>query len=549
MEEQNTVTLKERLQIFAGGTALSAMLGIGSLFFHSFPGEPILLLGPMLISLAEGKPIRDAMLEFRTYLAPQLSKEQFNTIVDKHVENDNSQLDQSATAKFKRILSLFTSDTEQQVVSKPKEEREIPFRKAKNDSFEYEEDSEFPAKFTLDLVLDRIKKYNRQNKLYLGTSCQGDIALNVADVYHILHVAKSGRGKSNDLRFIMMQLVQICECYCINPMGNNKKRLKSDDPRKYEIWKPIYESLENRHVVKEPAEIEKLLKHVAKIVKHRVAHEEEDSTWSPIFLFIDEMKMVKDLYPDLEEPLSTIAMSGRQTWVFLFGASQTAYVGDIGLKTGTQTQFQTILYAGGSDKSMNKLTQGQITNEVEEKLRANKGLRALFIEGEEKFTWIRTPLTTNEAVFEFFNLEFNLEDWENNVPLERISNSNSISNFPEDEEDDPEMQNDDFEEEIEIEKETWDDDKIVVRIGDQELTEGQVYMRIWDAITFLQQKKIEMEAKNVSGKRLPEIVTINAIIEKAGLGNGQREYVIRIAEELNVELDKSNKGRKAKANV
>lgn len=365
------------------------------------------------------------------------------------VEIDET-LDQSPIAKIKRIAGI--KDQQQ---GKPKEEREtgVVFTRKKNDSFEYEEDSEFPAKFTLDLVLDRIKKYNRQNKLYLGTSCQGDIALNVADVYHILHVAKSGRGKSNDLRFIMMQLVQICECYCINPMGNNKKRLKSDDPRKYEIWKPIYESLENRHVVKEAAEIEKLLKHVAKIVKYRVAHEEEDNTWAPIFLFIDEMKMVKDLYPDLEEPLSTIAMSGRQTWVFLFGASQTAYVGDIGLKTGTQTQFQTILYAGGSDKSMNKLTQGQITNEVEEKLRANKGLRALFIEGEEKFTWMRTPLTTNEAVFEFFNLEFNLEDWENNVPLEK----NSVSSYLEEDETDSEnLQDEDFEQ-LETENPVDDD--------------------------------------------------------------------------------------------
>lgn len=547
MDKQKSITIKERMQILGSGTVISLSLEVlCALFAHSNPTLELASLAPMVWTAIQGNTVHGMIEQMRLSLGPNVDREQFDKLAEAIVQNENTHLDQSLKAKGKRILDAFTFGKSEEVESaQPKDERNegVPLRKRTKDNFEYNTtENGIPKKFMLDTVLDKMLHYNSKGKLYFGTLSNGeDLALPIYTVYHILYIAKSGKGKSNDYRLLMMQAVEFAETYYINPLANNVKRLVDhNDPREIEVWKPIFDRLENKHPVREAKEMIQLLQHLLNIIKERQMNEESEDEWPPVFLFVDELPECKvrceeagykgrkkDLFT---ECLDRLVRTGRQFGVFVCATAQDASVTSIGLSEASQGQFSTLLYGGGDKRGAVKMF-GEISVETETMMKTKPGLKLVLANNFSNTEFLQTPLTTNEALFEYYGLgEFDLEYWKH-WKNGAISFSNSISNFNDDEENDPEITQDTFEEEIEIEN-TWDEE--IIQVRNEQYTKGQLYVKIWDAISEVQQDE-------------RRALTINAIITKAGLTNSQIPLVVEIAKELQIEIEKSTKGRKAAA--
>jgi hypothetical protein len=279
-----------------------------------------------------------------------------------------------------------------------------------------EDDSSWiPPQFLVDDVLDTIAEFNDQhNSIYFGESEDGAVAIPLSKMYHVIDVSPSGNGKSNRLRLGMMQLVNNCECYFINPIAASVKGV--DDDREVEVWKPIFDRLANKRPMKTGDEIETLLKNMAREIKRRNDLEEQgDLSWmdNPIFVFVDELPEVFSLCPNAVKLLDKIGRAGRQFLVFCWVAAQTALVEEIGQSTATQAQYKTRLYGGGDKTSANRLMKGSIADEIERALQTSgAGLTLMLATGMSGPSLVRDPLITNEGLFDFLELgEFRKEDW------------------------------------------------------------------------------------------------------------------------------------------
>src|SRR6266487_899862 len=198
-----------------------------------------------------------------------------------------------------------------------------------------------PAQFALDSVLDIVLAFNQRSDVYFGDSESGAIAIPLNAMYHVIDVSSSGKGKSNRFRLAMMQMVNHCETYYINPLAANVKPVT--DSREVEVWKPIYDRLANKRPIKEGSEIKEMMTSLVEEIKQRNDQEDhQDFSWQnrPIFVFIDELPEVFDRCPDALKMLDKIGRMGRQFCVFCWVASQTANVNDIGLSTAAQAQFK-----------------------------------------------------------------------------------------------------------------------------------------------------------------------------------------------------------------
>jgi hypothetical protein len=212
----------------------------------------------------------------------------------------------------------------------------------------------------------------------------------------------------------MMQMVNHCDTYYINPFAANVKAVK--DARKIEVWKPIFDRLANKRPVKEGADIEALLTKLVDEIAQRDEQEQQgDFTFldHPIFVFVDELPEVFARCPDAIKHLDRIGRTGRQYCVFAWIASQTALVSEIGQSTAAQANYKTRIYGGGDKASSNRLMKGTLPPGAERTLQASgAGLTLMLADGVDGLAFVRAPLVTNEALFAYFGLPpFSLEDW------------------------------------------------------------------------------------------------------------------------------------------
>src|SRR5205085_5410759 len=114
-----------------------------------------------------------------------------------------------------------------------------------------------PPQFILDDVISIVHDFNEQGYVYFGNSEDGGIAIALNEMYHVMDVSSSGKGKSNRFRLAMMQMTSSCETYYINPLAASIKPV--EDSRELEVWQPIYDRLANKRPVKNGPEIEELL--------------------------------------------------------------------------------------------------------------------------------------------------------------------------------------------------------------------------------------------------------------------------------------------------
>lgn len=270
-----------------------------------------------------------------------------------------------------------------------------------------------PPQFMVDDVLDFIADFNEQGYVYFGASESGSAAFNILDMYHVLDVAKSGRGKSNRFRLAMMQVVQLADTYYLNPFAAPVKSVTDD--RKIEVWQPIYDQLVNKHPVRESAEISQTLAGLVEEIERRSNLEQDrDFSWRehPIFAFIDEVPEIRARCPEAIESLDRIGRGGRQFGIFAWIATQSALVSDIGLSTASQAQFKTLIYGGG-DKTSGNRVMGAVSSEQEKTLKKNgAGLTLMIADGQDDTEYVRAPLVTNEGMFEFLELPpFKIDEW------------------------------------------------------------------------------------------------------------------------------------------
>lgn len=299
-----------------------------------------------------------------------------------------------------------------------------------------------PAQFMLDDVLDIVHLFNKKHAVYFGDSEHGAIAIPLRVMYHVIDVSSSGKGKSNRFRLAMIQMVNHCETYYINPFAANVKAVTDD--RKIEVWKPIFDRLANKRPVKEGPDILRLMTALVNEIESRNDQEGAgDFSWreKPIFILIDELPEVFARCPQAIELLDKIGRTGRQFCVFCWVASQTAQVKDIGLSTASQAQFKTRIYGGGDKTSSDRVMKGSIAKEDEKTLQTNgAGLTLLLADGFSDQAFVRAPLITNEALFAYFGLPpFQIEEWI--APAKTVSRQPVAASKGRAQEDDPLAEN------------------------------------------------------------------------------------------------------------
>jgi hypothetical protein len=272
-----------------------------------------------------------------------------------------------------------------------------------------------PRKFALsEPTVEAIQDVNRMRQIYFGQTSTRQVVIRIDDMYHVMDVASSGKGKSNRFRLAMMQTVDLAETYFINPLANNVKAV--NDSRKIEVWKPIFDRLANKRPVKDGAEILQLMTALVNEAENRHQLEASgDFSWqeNPIFVFIDELPEVFARCPEAVELLDKIGRIGRQSCIFAWVASQTAAVKEIGQSLAAQANYKTRIYGGGDRNSSSRLMKGSIPMEQEQALQTNgAGLTLMLADGFSNTEFVRAPLVTNESVFQYFGLPpFQMSEW------------------------------------------------------------------------------------------------------------------------------------------
>jgi hypothetical protein len=299
-------------------------------------------------------------------------------------------------------------------VTEESDEPALPASVANKIADKRQQGSWIPPQFLLDDALEIVEEFNRQACVYFGDSEDGGVAIELNKMYHVIDVSSSGKGKSNRFRLAMMQMVGNCETYCINPLAANVKPVIDD--REIEVWKPIYDRLVNGRPLKDGSEIRDLLSQlVDEIAVRNDLEEQQDFSWSmkPLFVFIDELPEVYARCPEAVKLLDKIGRMGRQYCIFLWIATQTANVNDIGISTAAQAQFKTRVYGGGDKISADRIMKGAVPSNVERILQSNgAGLTLMLADNMSASAFTRSPLVTNEALFTYLRLPpFRKEEW------------------------------------------------------------------------------------------------------------------------------------------
>ncbi len=379
--------------------------------------------------------------------------------------------------------------------------------------------SPIPPQFVLGPEsLAAIREINAKGCVYFGRSIARQVVLPIDEMYHVLDVAKSGRGKSNRFRNAMMQMVGMADTYYLNPFAAPVKAVT--DSRKIEVWQPIYDRLANKRPMRESAEILETLEYLVDEIKRRNDLEQmRDFSWRkrPVFVFIDEVPEMYARCPDAVKYLDRIGRGGRQFGIFAWVATQTALVTDIGLSTASQAQFKTLLYGGGDKTSANRV-MGSVSPEQEKSLKTNgAGLVLMVADGVDDTEYVRSPLNTNEALFSFLGLPpFQIDEWLSPVKSKQPVQHLGLSPFTLSPREEKHAQ---------IEPQTLGE-RVKGERGER--VKGPNEDAILDALNALEE----------DGKPL----TLNAIAKKAGLTWHQYEEIEMVAAWAGYELDRG-KGR------
>lgn len=403
-EPQLTIT-KEQV-IAVSGTLLAS--GLVDLAAHSVP----LAIAGVCATIAAGRFTPDIMRVFFPHSDAEKTEQVVNEIIEQISPDASNDLPQDFKSKMRRLFNR----PEPEQLSQPKDERPQIGATRPGPSKSSTANIKVPGTFTLDAHIEAIRELNRQGYIYLGIgSVDKTCKLSLATMYHVFDVSNSGSGKSNRFRLAMMQLVEYCEVYYINPFANRLKFLPESDSRKVEVWTPIYDRLANGKPVKEADETLALLRALIDERQARnVLESHDDFSWSdkPIFLFVDELPEVFRQCKEASDLLDKIVCTGRQYNIFAWVASQSGAVQDIGQSEATQAQYKTRIYGGGDSRSATKLMKGHVSTEDENTLhKYKKGLTLMLAEDLSDRQFVRNPLVTNEALFAYFGLPFNLDDW------------------------------------------------------------------------------------------------------------------------------------------
>jgi hypothetical protein len=420
-EQQEDKRITKEQVIAVGGTLLTS--GIIDFATH---GNIAIMLGGAVAVFAAGKLTPEVMKLLIPGSDPEATAARTRTVVDHLVPASSGSDDrpQDALSKLKRLASI-----KKEQPGRPKEDREVvedhgdetPQRQLEMSVTSVTKDKAaaaslvaIPAQFKLDSVLDIIVAANNDWRIYFGhNGADEPMTVSIDDMYHVLDVSSSGKGKSNRFRLAMMQLVGTCEVYYINPFAARVKSVK--DSRKVEVWAPIFDRLANGKPMKIEEEIDQITTALVNLIHDRSDREEAgDFSWQdePVFVFVDELPETFALCPEAVERLDRIGRTGRQFGVFTYVASQTAQVSEIGQSTAAQANYKTRIYGGGDSTSSKRLMKHTVSADVERALQTSgAGLTLMLADGMSGLEYVRAPLVTNEGLFDYFGLIFDLDEW------------------------------------------------------------------------------------------------------------------------------------------
>jgi hypothetical protein len=404
---------------------------------------------------------------------------------------------------------------------------EIAASETTPDAVPQDQASTIPPQFKLNDVIEVVRRANKAGCVYFGQSTEMAIGIRYRNMYHVMDVSSSGKGKSNRFRLAMMQMVGTHEVYYINPLANDVKAV--EDERQVEVWKPIFDRLANGRPMKEGPEIFKLMTDLVDEIEIRSEREgAKDFSWrqEPIFVFIDELPEVFVRCPEAIKLLDKIGRTGRQFCVFSWVASQTAAVGEIGQSTAAQANYKTRIYGGGDRNSSNRLMKGSLPSDTERMLQANgAGLTMMIADELPDLQFVRAPLVTNEALFEYMGLPpFRMEDWIGSS--EKVTHRLSSLHQQDNSEDPGNL----LPFHLSPKKETPQAQKPAQSIGERVKGERGKRVKGPNEGSILE----ALDALEGEGKAL----TLNAIAKKAGLTWHHYDEIETVAIECGYELDR-----------
>lgn len=392
---------------------LGTLATSGVLDFATHGSLPVMLGGAVAV-FAAGKLTPEIMKLLIPGSDPEATRAATNAVVNRLAPEppQQNELPQDAVSKLKRLVRIKAAEPDQ---AEPKEARddERPRPQEQAGKGQQSPPTALPPVFKLDDVLETVAAANSDWRLYFGETTEGPVTISIDEMYHVIDASSSGKGKSNRFRLAMMQLVETCEVYYINPLAATVKSVRDD--RKVEVWAPIFDRLANGKPAKTKEDIDAMMTALVDLIQDRSQQEQAgDFSWQeqPVFLFVDELPEVYALSPKAIEKLDKVGRMGRQFSVFTYAASQTAQVSDIGQSTAAQANYKTRIYGGGDATSSMRLMKQKVSSEYELTLASDKaGLTLMLAAGLRGLQFVRAPLVTNEALFAYFGLTFNLNDW------------------------------------------------------------------------------------------------------------------------------------------
>jgi len=229
---------------------------------------------------------------------------------------------------------------------------------------------------------------------------QRHVIVNPASSYHIALPGPTGSGKTNIELLLIMQLIPFSYVYWVNPMWAPVK----NDKAKTDLR--AVSSLLSGIVCKYKA-MPNFFQGVLDLIGQR-QQEERDGTaeeWDPVWIVIDELPaIVSECGKEIPTAVGKILRTGRQYKVFCIVASTDFQVQTIGLSSGVQDCFRTVIAPGVPDAMTKKYLFGQETKLDLDWL--NRGVKGnVIISTGGRLTYARVPYADNASMYAFLRVD------------------------------------------------------------------------------------------------------------------------------------------------
>lgn len=338
--------------------------------------------------------------------------------------------DQRALSKLKRLVGISSiadarscivppgvaHDTEPSIQSHTEEWNGLPLPSKQNGVFTFSQVIE--QGFTPSL-----------SKIYLGTHEDGTHVYCPTDqLYHIALSGKSGGGKGNLMRLLMLQLCKAgAQVLLLNPHYTDIDRENGDD------WRPYKKHLLKEPIYEESECVQHLLWACTLMTQRKTLYRAGKPLGKPVFLVVDEWPSIVKC-EGAAEALGTLLREARKFKIYVILSSQDFQVKTLGLdKLGGSVRgsFNTCFYTGGDPVSICALlglsARDNIPVPEGELGGKGKGKAMLKCSSLDVPKAVKVPLVDNETLYRMLGRPQDSQSTRHLVPDDALEDCNEQS--------------------------------------------------------------------------------------------------------------------------